>query len=413
MPPIPPAWTALAEALLIGLLIGVQRETIQGDRRPGLRDFLVIALCGGVCGLLQQPALTVSALAAAVVFATIYYLRAVERSGITTEFTLLATFLLAYLTAVPSFKEGSPLAIALTIVLVFALEVKSQLHRFVRETMLPAEFHDTLRFLAIIFVIYPILPDGSYGPYQFFSPRRVWLFVILVSSISYVGYFCQKFLGPTRGLLLASLFGGLASTTAATAAFARRAADEPEKRDQYWEAATLANSVQFPRVWALLAVVNPVTAASSLPWLFAMMAGGLLLVFILSRRVKPVPDAPDKKLALGNPFRLTPAIKFGAAFAAIQFVSRWANDTLGSASLYATGAAGMVDADAVVLSMSDLTREGLLTEQAAEFGILLALVANAVLKTGIATWAAGTGFGLRVGLGFLLIFGAGAITLAL
>ncbi|MCC6586904.1 MAG: MgtC/SapB family protein [Bryobacterales bacterium] len=412
MPTLPPAWTALAEALLIGLLIGVQRETIQGDRRPGLRDFIVIALCGGVCGLLQQPALTVAAIASIIVFATIYYLRATERGGITTEFTLLATFLLAYLTAVPNFKEGSPLAIALTIVLVFALEVKSQLHRFVRETMLPAEFHDTLRFLAIIFVIYPILPEGSYGPYQFFSPRRVWLFVILVSSISYVGYFCQKFLGPTRGLLLASLFGGLASTTAATAAFARRCGEDPEKRDLYWQASTLANAVQFPRVWALLIVVNPVTAASSLPWLLAMMAGGLVLVFFLSRRVRP-DSAPDKKLALGNPFRLTPAIKFGAAFAAIQFISRWANETLGSASLYATGAAGMVDADAVVLSMSDLTREGLLTEQAAEFGILLALVANAVLKTGIAAWGGGFAFGWRVALSFLLIFGAGAITLAI
>ena len=70
-------------------------------------------------------------------------------------------------------------------------------------------------------VIYPLLPQGSFGPYAFFSPRQVWMFVILISSISYVGYFLEKFLGEERGMLYTSVLGGLASTTAATLHFAR------------------------------------------------------------------------------------------------------------------------------------------------------------------------------------------------
>ena len=41
--------------------------------------------------------------------------------------------------------------------------------------------------------------------------------MILVSSVSYVGCFLEKFLGARRGLRLAGIVGGLASTTAANA----------------------------------------------------------------------------------------------------------------------------------------------------------------------------------------------------
>ena len=43
---MPSAATAIAEALLIGFLIGVQREASQGEGHPGVRDFVLIALIG-------------------------------------------------------------------------------------------------------------------------------------------------------------------------------------------------------------------------------------------------------------------------------------------------------------------------------------------------------------------------------
>ena len=130
------------------------------------------------------------------------------------------------------------------------LEAKRSLHKLVRETITEVEFNDTLRFLAIIFIVYPILPAGEFGPYQFLAPRKIWAFVILVSSVSYAGYFLQKFLGAKRGLKLAGVLGGLASTTAATASFARSSSDEPENRLLYAQAAVIANAMQFPRLHA-------------------------------------------------------------------------------------------------------------------------------------------------------------------
>jgi len=54
--PIQPAQAAwgLVEALLIGLIVGAQRESSRDENQAGLRDFLLIAMTGGICGLLQN-----------------------------------------------------------------------------------------------------------------------------------------------------------------------------------------------------------------------------------------------------------------------------------------------------------------------------------------------------------------------
>ena len=218
---LPAAFRAIGEALLIGLLVGVEREASSEERHAGVRDFLIIALSGGLCGLLGNSWLTGAALISIAGLLGVFHLQVKDRTGITTEMAAVATFALGYLTASPSVPQGAPLAIGVTIVVVAFLEAKRSLHKFVRETINEREFNNTLQFLAMIFVVYPVLPQGQFGPYQFFAPRQVWLFVILVSSISYLGYFLEKFLGERKGMDFASILGGLASTTAATTAFAR------------------------------------------------------------------------------------------------------------------------------------------------------------------------------------------------
>ena len=52
------------------------------------------------------------------------------------------------------------------------LEGKKALQKLIRETITETEFSDTLWFLAIIFIILPVLPTGEYGPFGFFAPRR-------------------------------------------------------------------------------------------------------------------------------------------------------------------------------------------------------------------------------------------------
>jgi uncharacterized membrane protein (DUF4010 family) len=405
LPPVAEVWPSIAEAILIGLLIGAQRETVQADRRAGIRDFLMVAIAASMCGLLREIAVTVTVLAGFIAFTLAYYTRAHERNGITTEFTLLVTFCLAYLTALPG-QNTAPLTIGLTIVVVVALEAKRAIQQFVRETITVVEFNDTLRFLVIIFVIYPVLPDGAFGPYQFFEPKLVWLFVILVSSISFVGYFLQKFLGEQRGLLLTAFVGGIASTTAATAAFARRYREEPQKLRRFWQATVLANAIQFPRLIIILAILNPQLALGAWPVFAAMTAAGLLMAALLGRNTEQA--SHQQSIRMGNPFRLIPALKFGAIFTAILFTTKWATATTGGgAPLLAAAIGGAVDVDAVLVSLARLFQEGQVDAQSTRAGILTALASNAALKSVLAFTGGSAALGWRVVAGFVCMIGAG------
>ncbi|MCE5309996.1 MAG: DUF4010 domain-containing protein [Acidobacteriales bacterium] len=404
--PLPEAFTSLGEALLIGLLIGAQRESHSDEPQPGVRDFILISLTGGVCGVLGQAWLTASALISIALLLAVFHYQTKERTGITTEMAAVAAFALGCLTATPGLKWGAPLSIGATIVVVAFLEAKAWLHKLVREIITEREFNDTLSFLAVVLVIYPVLPEGQFGPYGFIEPRKIWLFVILVSSISYVGYFLEKFLGTAKSLKFTSIMGGLASTTAATAAFAHNVADEPSKSVLYSRATVIANAIQFPRVLALLYVVNPALAAASFVPLALMTAAGLAAGLLIGRTATQEPATGT--LRIGNPFRLWPALKFGAIFTAILFATKAAAAELGAGAVYWTSAiGGSLDADSVAVSVADLVSGGKAPITVAFAAVMIALVMNAVLKTGIAFFTGGARFGWRVAAGFAIMFGAG------
>ena len=107
---------ALAAALLVGLLIGAQREAAGGEEHPGLRDFLLVTLAGGLCGLLGNPWLdAVGLLAISGTFALFHWEHREKRSGITTELAAAAAFLLALFAASPAIHFTRPVAIGVAI----------------------------------------------------------------------------------------------------------------------------------------------------------------------------------------------------------------------------------------------------------------------------------------------------------
>jgi uncharacterized membrane protein (DUF4010 family) len=401
-----PAWLAMAEALLIGLLVGVERESDQKERHAGLRDFITVALAGGVCGLLGAAWLTGTALLALTALIVVFRIQTPERTGITTELAAVATFLLCVLATTPGLPWGAPLSIAVAVIFTLVLETRKILLKFFLQMITEQEFHDTLRFLAVVFVILPILPDVNVGPYGFFNPHRVWVFVILICSMSWLGYFLQKFLGAGQGLRIAGLVGGLASTTASTTALAKECAADPEHPKAYVQAALLSNTVQGPRILVLLMIASPALAMYCLPALAAMTLTGMVCAFLLGRGHEENKDA-SAQMALSNPLRLTSALQFGALFAAIRFFAAFGVTELGSSGVYLTSAVGgSVDADSVVFSMSGLIRENKLGEWPAAMGVIIAIAANFVLKA-ILAWSTARGvFGRRVTIGFALMTAA-------
>jgi uncharacterized membrane protein (DUF4010 family) len=367
----------LGEALALGLLVGVERYR---GRKPGeqksagVRTFAIVCLLGALSGLLGTAVIAVAVFAAVAALILVGYYRSPSGSlGLTTEFAALLVFWVGYL-----LNTHESAAISLGIVLTIFLASKQTLHHFVREQISEAEFEATLKFLAVVLVVYPVLPDREMGPYGFFNPRAVWGLVILVSTLSYGGYFLIRWLGERRGLMLASLVGGIVSTTAVTMSLAARARKAPEASRRMGTAAVLANAMQGPRLLFLLAVVDREFALSLAPALLAMAVVGLAGSWLLARRSG---DESGLELQLRNPYSVRPALEFGLFFVAVLLLVKVASLWLGDRGiLVASAVAGTANTSAVALSVSGLLEQASLTPLVAAGAVVVAITTNALSK---------------------------------
>jgi uncharacterized membrane protein (DUF4010 family) len=397
-------------ALAIGFLVGRTREPeAQGPPRPGTRDFLIIALLGAVAGHIGNYA--VAAVLFVGVIGAILVMRGQhpERSGITTELAAIATFALAALSLTADYQFAAGLGIVLALI----LAERDQLRRFVLEGISDQEYVDTLTFLGLIFVIYPLLPTGTYGPFGFFDPRRIWLFIILVSGVSYIGYFLSKYAGEERGALLTAVLVALASTTAYTVGVSRAVAEAPDTAVPAARYSIIANSILFPRMLLIVAVVSPTLAIAGVPAFTAMMLAGFAAALVLGA------TAHEKRSAVAastfrNPFSLAPALKFGVVFTVVLLVVRVAKNYLGyGGQMVVSAISGLVDVDAISLSLAGFVNAGTTSSRDAVIGMTLAAGVNAIFKSAIARTSHQPAFYLRLIAGFVIMLAVGAIAITM
>ena len=88
-----------------------------------------------------------------------------------------------------------------------------------------------------------------------------------------------------------------------------------------------------------------------------------------------------------NPFELGQAIKFGLLFGVVMVVAKAAEAYLGETGLYLAGAvAGLTDVDAISLSMANLATANPESLKVAARTIVIAVVSNTLVKTGMAVF---------------------------
>ena len=211
-------------------------------------------------------------------------------------------------------------------------------------------------------------------------PYKVWLIVILVSFISFVGYVLVKVFGSSAGIGLTGLVGGLASSTVTTLSFARRSIESPVLNRHFAVAILLASTVMFPRLLMQIAVVNQALMGRMVVPIMTMAAAGFavaLWYFLRARSGKPETET----LTLTNPFSLKAALNFALVFATILMVTRLAITYLGDAWLPLVAlVSGLTDADAIAFSVSDAQQDGLITLDWAAFNAVLGAIANTFMK---------------------------------
>ncbi|MGA9192162.1 MAG: MgtC/SapB family protein [Anaerolineales bacterium] len=385
-------WWRFGAALFIGALIGIEREFVQqhAEQRSfaGIRTFSFIALFGALAAYISRAQ-------GEIVFIVAYggYVLLVagnrvamvvrDRSeGMTTEVVALATPLLGALVI----WDHPNIAAALSVVIALLLSLKFPLHNIARRMSI-ADLRATLQFGLLAVVVLPLLPNQALGPFGVLNPFQIWLLVVFVSGISFLGYLLMKLLGPERGTGLAGLFGGLVSSTAATVSFADRSRQDPRLAAVSAIAIVLASTVMFPRMLIEILVVNSRLVASLWLPVTAMLGAGVLVAIILWRGRPSAPDGVSSAVELGNPLRITSAVGFALLFAIVLVVVKVANESFGTAGLYlASGLSGLTGVDTITLSASGLAARGQIEPQAAAGAIVLAALVNTAAKAALASF---------------------------
>lgn len=383
-------WWRFGFALVIGALIGLEREFYQQKEDApdfaGIRTFSLIALLGSVSSFLADDfgiLLAALALGGLILMTTVSYSGALVRSkietGITTEVAAILTFLFGVLVM----GDHALVAIALAVITSLLLTFKGELHGFIRN-MSPEDIHVTLQFALVAAVILPLLPNRTIDPLGLLNPFQIWLMVVFVSGIGFSGYVLMKILGPSRGINLMGILGGLASSTATTISFSSASREYPHMAHHYARAVVLASTVMFPRVLFLILVIYPPLALEVIIPFALMLTTGVIFIVATRKNKLTETDAIHPEYKITNPLKLSTAIKFGLLFAFVLIVVEYAQTFLGSSGVYLTSfLTGLTDVDAITLSVTRLTENAQLSSDVAGVAVVIAALMNTISKGAI------------------------------
>jgi uncharacterized membrane protein (DUF4010 family) len=396
----------LLVAALGGLAVGVEREwSARADggvqRFAGVRTFLLLGLVSGIAAQLVASGAAVAGSillgGAALLAVAAFTVRALRGDPeATTEVAALVVLGSGWLSGSGHIVLGSALA-ALT---ALVLAEKTWMHGAVKR-LRSEEIAAGARFAVLALVVLPILPAGPFGPAPGIRPQELWVLVLIVSGIGFIGYTAVRWAGPEKGWGLAGLLGGLISSTGVTLSFSRESRSEAAPGGPLAVGVVAACSLVPFRVAILASLLSPEIGRAVLPLLSLPMAAGLAAILFLRRRS----TEPATTTGPGNPLRLLSALQLALAFQVVLYAVDAAKTAFGSQGLLLSSAlAGLADVDALIYSMYKLGQgpsEALLAARALAIGVL----ANTLLKLALA---------VTVGKGpFRRLAGAGLFALAL
>lgn len=374
----------------LSALIGLEREMrIQNGAKSGpggLRTFAMLGPLGFLAVIIEEQLalhyFTIITFLIIFGFGFINYTYSCFRekhTGLTTEFSAIACFLTGVLVA----DKQILLAIAVSILFSLLLTFKIYLHD-VAKNFKAEEFVAILKFLIITAVVLPILPDYTIDSWDIINPRTIWLMVVLVAGIRFVGFFISKVVGAKKGIVLTGTIGGFISSTAVTTSLSAQNKKSEKIVAPFLAGILIANAIMYVRVLLEAQVIYADIAKTLIIPLLTMSLVatifGLLAIFTKSKDIK---NKEDEEI-ISQPFSLSEGLKFGIFFLLILVASKIIPEYLGDSGLYVTSVvSGLVDTDAITLSVSKLTEQGEIAFKTGVNAITLAVMTNTVVKIGI------------------------------
>lgn len=402
-------------ALLLGALLGAQREIRQQKLKKidfaGFRTFTFICLFGFLVGFLSFEVLDsievflVCLSGIFLLFVLSYYtISRVNKKqvGVMSQILGVICFVIGVLVSLQFYR----LSIALSIVITTILFLGHKLHKFAKD-LTQKEIFATLKFAIVALIVLPILPNKNYSPLDFpllgefflkqsfisqeflggldvFNFYHLWLMVVFVSGIAYIGYILMKTVGAKKGILVTGFLGGLMSSTALTSSFSIESRKYKAFSSPLAIGVVIACSTMFFRIVFEVLVLNSDLVMGIIASLGLMGICGFMFAFYM------LVFGDDSGRNIGgfeseSPFSLGPALKFAGLFLGISFFSKFFTLIFGNSGIYILSfISGITDVDAITISLSTLALNGGIANGTAQIGIIIAALSNTLFKGGIA-----------------------------
>lgn len=373
-------------ALGLGTLMGLRRELDAQARKEKDRSFMGVrtAILFTVLGALSTffpntPAFPLFVFSGALILLAVAYANGAffkKRIGLTSELSALAMVFVGILLGQEQFIP----AIFLTIIIIMLKEFRLEVHKFIAKLSV-SETRGALQLLIFSGAVLPFLPTEPIDPWGIFVPFNIWLLVVFISGINFVGYFLIKALGEKAGTFITAILGALVSSTAVTISLATQS--KQKNFSQNLIVASIIAAIAVMDIRVMIEILVAGTAESKGPILFIlgiMGVVGFLFAFGALRSVDPKKGSKTT-MKIKSPFELLPAIKFGIIFVLILSAIAIGKRFLGNTGVFmAAGLSGIVDIDAVVLSSLEAVRNGELSAHTAETAIFIGAIVNTLIK---------------------------------
>jgi len=385
-------WAQLLMVLVLSFLTGselrayrtkyhnnVEHELFFGS----VRTMSLTGLLGAVFYLLHPVLFLTGFVAITALFLLLYWYRLSQGSG-----SLLSFFVWALTYSYGPLVMTQPfwLVALVFVMIVLLLNSKQSINQWFKSVS-SEELTTLAKLLLLSVVILPLLPQENINEWIPVSPFKVWLAVVVVSTISYLGYVFQRYIFKDQGILVTGIFGGLYSSTATTVVLARKSQEVPRFSYKMTAAILIATSLMYFRLEAIALVFNWQVAKALLPYLLGMGAVTVVVAWVYMEMERRKGVHKTVKTSLQNPLELKVAFVFAGLFVLMAVLTQAVMHFWGDSGVkYLSLIVGFTDIDPFVLSL--LNGQYSISSQMIAGAILIAAGSNNMLKA-VYAWVLG------------------------
>jgi len=410
---IPEEFTNFVLVTLFALIIGLAQRRLHPSNEEFKpfgtdRTFTFIGILGYILCMitpLQYDLFLGGGLAIIIFLSIYYYFRLVNFKvyGITTIVIGILTYCLAPLII----TQPKWLFMLVVVTILIFTELKESFGEMSKQFD-KYEFLTLGKFLVIAGVILPIIPDQQFISFINITPYRVWLAVVVISTISYISYLLKKFVFKDSGIIISGILGGLYSSTATTIILSKKSRTSSCHENQYAGAIILATCMMYIRILILLFIFNKQLFLNLFLSLLILAVISAVVALIIIRKKPLKKIEKDNIEADKNPLEFKVALLFTALYVAFSFVTWYAVENFGENGLTILSfIVGVTDIDPFLINIFQGKYN--VSESILTLATIQAIISNNVVKVVYATFVSSKKVIKPVLIGFAVIIAANII----